>query len=137
MGLGCEFPATGTIQVEHSRGEIPDQGGRLDPRWSLSHNLITSDSEQASDGKGGGRYWQEEERERKGKGCCKGTPALGGAEVGPGESLGDSSCLQGSHLAPTWAPSGLAAASQRNRGGCTAGTGSHHRWHMPSSGPTW
>lgn len=69
--------------------------------------------------------------ERREKGFGKGIPALGRAEVGPGAALGDSSCLQGSHLAPAWAPSGLTASSQRNGGGCVPGTGSHHHWHVP------
>lgn len=47
------------------------------------------------------------------------------------ESLGDSSCLQGGYRsAPTWAPSGLAALSQRRSGGCIPGTGSHYHWHI-------
>lgn len=80
--------------------------------------------------------------EGRGKGCCKGIPALGRAGADSGESLGGGGgegliSLQGVLSCPHLGPSGLAAFSQRIGGGCIPGTGSHRHWHMPSSGPPW
>lgn len=62
------------------------------------------------------------------KGVFKGTPALGraGQELALRSHWGILHVYGGSHPAPTWAPSGWAALSQRSG-----------YWHMPASGPAW
>ena len=79
-----------------------------------------------------GLAWREEERD-----VVRALQPWAEQGLDLGSPWGDSSVYRGSHPAPTRAPTGLAALPQRSGGGCIPGTGSHHHWHVPSSGPTW